>query len=218
MYIQITNRCNMACEHCGMSCGPAGEDMSMEVFKAAGQLAQDNGHYISLGGGEPTLHPDFWAFIGLSLAYSEEGYVWLATNGSQTETALKLARMAEKGVIGCALSQDQYHDEIDDRVIEAFASDHRPGLRGNDSREIRCVDGNIVQAGRAAEWGNLEGCVCDDLFVSPDGKLWACGCQSVQFGTVFEPDIPGDWGSDEMWDGYRCPTEYEINKRELEAA
>ena len=33
-YIQITERCNMLCDHCGMSCTSEGEDMSMKVFKA----------------------------------------------------------------------------------------------------------------------------------------------------------------------------------------
>lgn len=32
MYIQITNRCNMSCPHCGMNCTAEGQDMTMETF------------------------------------------------------------------------------------------------------------------------------------------------------------------------------------------
>ena len=79
MYIQITTRCNMECEHCCMSATAKGEDMSIGTFKNA--LEYDE--YITIGGGEPTLHPKFWEMMGLALGFGE--YVWLATNGSITK-------------------------------------------------------------------------------------------------------------------------------------
>ncbi len=60
MYIQITTRCNMSCEHCCYSCTHEGEDMSLETFRNC--LGFDE--YNTLGGGEPTIHPLFWQFLG----------------------------------------------------------------------------------------------------------------------------------------------------------
>jgi len=34
MYIQITDKCNMTCEHCGFACTKKGSFMSLDTFKA----------------------------------------------------------------------------------------------------------------------------------------------------------------------------------------
>lgn len=60
-YIQVTTRCNMFCEHCGFSCTAEGEDMSMEVFERTLQVFE--GSYITIGGGEPTLHPKIFEMV-----------------------------------------------------------------------------------------------------------------------------------------------------------
>ena len=155
MYLRITNRCNMSCAHCGMNCTAKGEDMTSRVYKQAIKYASETLESIALGGGEPTLHKRFWEIIGLSIASCDN--VWLATNGSQTNISIKLAHMAKRGIIGCALSQDEYHDPIDPRVIQAFTRDKRNygfnynGGSENDYREIRDVTGKEIKAGRCEE-------------------------------------------------------------------
>lgn len=191
MYIQITTRCNMFCEHCCMDADASGEDMNIETFKKA--LVYDE--YITIGGGEPTLHPQFWEFIGLALGFGE--YVWLATNGSQTQTALALARMAKRGVIGCALSQDAYHDAIDYDVVKAFTRNNKNTIRSigdNDNREIRDVTAKEINAGRC-DFGREDVCVCPGLTCEPDGAIRACGCDnSPSFGNInAEFTIPSEW-------------------------
>lgn len=177
MYAKITERCNMSCAHCGNNCTAKGRDMSEKVFAAVCQYVEDNEGdegTITLGGGEPTLHPRFWQFMGLALSVGE---VWLATNGSVTKTALRLAHMAKRGVIGCALSQDVYHDPIEDSVVQAFkrnprkfyGDDHNP-----DRREIRDVTAKEIAAGRC-DWGE-DKCLCPDILVEPDGTVRTCGC------------------------------------------
>ena len=189
MYIQITDHCNMSCIHCCYSCGPRKKNfMSMEIFKACIDFS-DEDDAVSIGGGEPTLHPDFWAFIGLGLGSWR--HVWLATNGSETETAIRLARMAARGVLGCALSSgDGYHDRIDHRVIEAFSGCEYSGYRraDDDLREIRNVAGRVVKSGRAARTGvwNEEGCCCEDILVDPNGNIWSCGCKKLLLGHVLK--------------------------------
>ena len=211
MHVMITSRCNMRCAHCGMSCTTKGEDMTLETFMAA--LQHDD--TISLGGGEPTLHPLFWHFLGLAIGTADS--VWLATNGSQTQTAIALARMARKGVIGCALSQDIYHDPIDPKVIDAFTpkktrpDEWLPADRNQDYREIRNVTGREIKAGRC-KTGEIE-CICPEVYVRPNGDVHLCGCaRSPKIGDVFKGyEIPerenGEW--------YQCVLEMRKDRRRI---
>ena len=182
MYIQITDHCNMACAHCGYSCGPRKKSfMSLSLFEAALEMLDTDS--LSIGGGEPTLHPQFWAMIGIGLGTCDN--VWLATNGSQTKTALRLAHMARNGVLGCDLSQDYYHAAIDPQVVKAFNVGAYRG-HDNDLRAVRNVNHKIVRAGRAIRtrtW-QKEGCICEDIMVDPDGNIWSCGCKKLLLGHV----------------------------------
>lgn len=202
MYLQITERCNMTCAHCAMSATREGRNMPMRTFYAALRVLQPG--VISIGGGEPTLHPRFWEILMESKSYMEfeqgDGSIWLATNGSRTKIALALASLAKSGAIGCALSQDRYHDPIDPRVVKAFTVD-REQRADNDCREIRNVDGKEIYAGRC-DFGTTDRCVCPGLVVRPDGKVYSCGCNdAVYFGNVHDTtlNIPEDWDRDECW-------------------
>jgi MoaA/NifB/PqqE/SkfB family radical SAM enzyme len=172
--------------------------MTIETYKNALKFAVEYGHTISIGGGEPTLHPKFWEFLGLALGTQTE-YLWLATNGSQTDTAIALAGLAKRGVLGVALSQDDYHDEIDYKVIEAFTKDKREHFGHNDNtpdaREIRNVTGNEIKAGRCKD-GKIA-CPCEDLVIEPDGTIKGCGCKDSKiFGNVnTEVNLPKDYES-----------------------
>jgi MoaA/NifB/PqqE/SkfB family radical SAM enzyme len=177
-----------------MACTKKGQDMSLETFRKA--LEYDE--CIGIGGGEPTIHPQFWEMLGLAIGRCDS--VWLATNGKQTETALALARLAQKGVIGCALSQDPYHEKIDKRVVEAFKKSTRDAMndysrtRNIDMREIRDTSKHLINAGRC-DWGKND-CICPELFVQPDGNVRECGCADAPIiGNVF--------------DGFETPESYE---------
>lgn len=193
MYVQITTRCNMSCAHCGFACTAVGQDMSLETFRKAIQLDDS----LTIGGGEPTIHPAFWQIIGESIASVD--YVWLATNGKETQTALALAKLAKRGIIGCALSQDEYHDYIDPVVTQAFTKERRNGVTGyyegnknEDHRELRDVSAHAINSGRC-DFGE-DGCICEDLFCMPDGRIKACGCaDSPILGTVDGFEVPEDW-------------------------
>jgi len=212
-YVQITTRCNFHCEHCCYACTMDGEDMSPEVFAAALKLCEEEDQHIDIGGGEPTLHPEFWHFLIDAIA-SDCEYVWLATNGSITKTAIKLAKLAQKGVIGCDLSQDFYHDPIDIEVIHAFTVGKEPRHFGygddqitKDMREIRDVFKN---EDRTAPWrdpeegGDPNNCPCEGLIIKPNGDIHQCGClNSPKIGDVFNgyEYLKDEYGDDiyECW-------------------
>lgn len=201
MYLQITTRCNMTCEHCCFDCKAVGIDMTVETARAAMAVVADRDEYITIGGGEPTLNPHFWEILGLCIGYAEN--VHIITNGSITDTALALAKLAQRGVIGAELSLDEYHNRsmVDDAVVDAFdVPVERQWYRQGDVVDRRGVRGapllDICKAGRAEtnQFWNIEDCCCDDLFIDPTGTVWACGCQDMKFGTV--------------QDGFDAPKEY----------
>ena len=186
MYLQITTRCNMKCAHCCFSCTEQGEDMSIEVFKKA--LAYDD-ECAEIGGGEPTVHPQFWEIIGLALGNTS--YVWLATNGKIKDIALILAGLSKREVLGCELSQDAYHEPIDEAVFEAFQSIDK--IRDITRRGAR----KPIYAGRAKDLIDAseikEGddtCPCESLIVIPNGNVKFCACEDAPIlGNVLDDNL-----------------------------
>ena len=202
MYIQITTRCNMSCAHCCFACTENGEDMSFNIFKKAIDFYSG---YVSIGGGEPTLHKHFNKFLLYALGHCEG--VWLATNGSNTETSIVLAGMASRGILGVALSLDDFHDPIDQEVIDAFQIDGK--RQSNDFREIRDVSTSVSNAGRARSRKNQYNygfiadnkCCCTELFVDPKGYVHGCGCKNAP---IFGNFLKGNVVIPETWEYGEC--------------
>ena len=152
---------------------------------------------VIIGGGEPTIHPKFWEFIGLAIGRAE--YVWLATNGKETDIALVLAGLAKRGALGCDLSQDAYHDAIDERVVEAFMGADKLRMGDNDQRGIRDVTNREINNGRC-DFGE-DGCICPDLVCKPNGSVYACGCDGAPLvGNIIAGfDLSDDWEYSECY-------------------
>jgi hypothetical protein len=203
-----------------MSCTERGIDMTEDVFQASLDLVEDEGPIepkITLGGGEPTLHKHFedWLWRAIRRCYEvscmwcidEIGSgVYVVTNGSQTQIALNLAKMAKMGVIGAALSRDQWHDEIDEEVVKAFTIKRRPQDR-IDYHDKRSINNSMIpmNVGRAKVTGvggshpSKDPCCCDTWTVDPRGGLRPCGCPGAPVLTnVFDPDwdVLNDWLDD----------------------
>jgi MoaA/NifB/PqqE/SkfB family radical SAM enzyme len=185
--------------------------MKLRVFRTACKLAYEIGTSISLGGGEPTLHKHFWKFFGLALGSTFDTWVWLATNGKRTEDALALAIIGRQGVASISLSLDKYHEPIDPRVVSAF--DKKDDRDPADNRNIRTVN-EVIAVGRASDWGTSDACRCNELFVTPDGSVYVCGCLNKKLGHVFDTDIAQhiNEAQEEMED-HDCYTEY-LRERE----
>lgn len=148
---------------------------------------------ITIGGGEPTTHPDFWNILDYTMTY---GRPVLATNGKKTKDALLLEAMARKGKIGVTLSLDEWHEPIDDKVIRAFKKGmvYFKSLKSwdtiygkkPDKRAIRIVT-RPVNRGKW-KWHTKKdettGC-CRVPRVKPDGVIKLCSCMEAPvMGTV----------------------------------
>lgn len=205
MYIQITDKCNMRCAHCCMSCTGKGTFMTQAVFDKALDLAKRYGMDITIGGGEPTLHPKVleWC-MQAALACLDTSMEWgspaclIVTNGKKTETAIKLAKMAHLGMIAAELSQDEYHDAINPKVVKEFTRYNRSvrdsggfGMREKKGyADIRDVTGGIKAQGRAIEnhVDDMEGCACEAMFIAPNGDFYKCGCRKTKLGNIMDID------------------------------
>jgi len=165
--------------------------MSLDVFESIldryGYILKENDAYVVLGGGEPTLNPEFWKFVEVG---SKLNKVWVATNGSNKKDALKICDMAKRNLLHGVLSLDEWHDPIDLEVIEAFTE----GLSMErceawstmwnpydkiDQREIRSVKIPLF-GGRAKKMKKTRsGCPCPGIQFKVTGDIYPCGCEDA---------------------------------------
>lgn len=209
MYIQITKRCNMNCVHCGFFCNYNGQHMLYSDFYQAVMFAQDHTDFITIGGGEPTMHPRFWEILELSLRNFSG--VWMATNGSKRKEMMRLASIIENEdrenfsdpddidiiwnhdeKLVVALSDDKWHGRIHHSVSNMW----KTRSRINKHYEIRQVS-KLANQGRAKKHGlpTEDVCICEGTFINPKGEIKLCGCRnSPIIGNIFD-GIEDEWSS-----------------------
>lgn len=193
MYIQITTRCNMRCRHCCFSCTRKGEDMSQEVFSRA-LRHPDEYTSVTLGGGEPTVHPLFREFVKEAL--EERFDVTVITNGKRKRDALWLVDTAEENNnLSAFLSSDVFHEKVSNEVYWAF-NGSRTAIGPLSNRVGRWGFGNTAAIPQGRWKGNPERrgeCVCDDTFVKPNGDVALCGCtDSPVIASVWDKSLYPD--------------------------
>jgi MoaA/NifB/PqqE/SkfB family radical SAM enzyme len=161
-----------------MSCEPGkGEDMSMSTFRKALSIATDHGEYVTLGGGEPTVHPQFERMLLEAIAEQGVEKVHVITNGKIKRRALMLAALAKKDVISAEMSTDPYHEPYDQEVYEAFDGRYRDITHGGDRYPLVVGRGADLVG---LDFGDVEeDCCCDDWIVNPDGTISQCGCPNA---------------------------------------
>lgn len=222
MYIQITTRCGMKCAHCCFAATTKGEAMERNIFMDALTLASRYGEAITIGGGEPTSHPQFFQFLDKAIELHHagmfEGEIFMVTNGQSARKAHKLLDMIEEddAPIMVELSQDEYHDPIDPTVVQRFRHHQRrregwSHFRGDYPKAgIRTVR-SIVPVGRALTSGlstrYAPKCACEDILIDPKGRVWSCGCKTHQLGWVWERDVLEGYDHEYAHEGGRAPIE-----------
>jgi MoaA/NifB/PqqE/SkfB family radical SAM enzyme len=99
---QITNECNLACLHCIEESGPgkafADELDASQVFSVIDQLMDSDVPYMSFSGGEPMLHPHFFAMVERVCSRGAE--LKIETNGHylSPENCARLRELEVKAV------------------------------------------------------------------------------------------------------------------------
>lgn len=112
---ELTYACNLSCVHCLSSSGRRDpRELSTAQCKAViDELEQMQVFYVNIGGGEPTVRPDFWELVD----YATEHHVGVkfSTNGIKI-TPEVAQRLAGSDYVDVQISLDGATAEINDAV------------------------------------------------------------------------------------------------------
>lgn len=115
---ELTYACNLECAHCLSSSGRRDpRELSTEQCMAViDELQRMQVFYVNIGGGEPTIRPDFWEL--LEYAVNHQVGVKFSTNGVRItpERAAFLASPACNGYVDVQISLDGATAEVNDYV------------------------------------------------------------------------------------------------------
>jgi [mycofactocin precursor peptide]-tyrosine decarboxylase / 3-amino-5-[(4-hydroxyphenyl)methyl]-4,4-dimethylpyrrolidin-2-one synthase len=112
---ELTYACNLSCVHCLSSSGRRDpRELSTAECKAViDTLERMQVFYVNIGGGEPTVRPDFWELVD----YATEHHVGVkfSTNGVRLDAAAA-ARLAASDYVDVQISLDGATREVNDAV------------------------------------------------------------------------------------------------------
>ncbi len=134
---ELTYACNLSCVHCLSSSGRRDprELTTAECQRVIDTLERMQVFYVNIGGGEPTVRPDFWELVEYATAHHVG--VKFSTNGVKIDPAA--ARMlAASDYVDVQISLDGATAEVNDAV-------RGPGSYATAMRAMR----NLADAGMA---------------------------------------------------------------------
>lgn len=119
---ELTYACNLACAHCLSSSGRRDpRELSTEQCEAViDELQRMQVFYVNIGGGEPTIRPDFWHL--LDYAVDHQVGVKFSTNGVRI-TPERARFLAGTDYVDVQISLDGATAEVNDRVRGAGSYD-----------------------------------------------------------------------------------------------
>ncbi|RBO90861.1 mycofactocin radical SAM maturase [Nocardia puris] len=112
---ELTYACNLSCVHCLSSSGRRDpRELSTEQCKALiDEFERMQIFYVNIGGGEPTVRPDFWELVDYATAHHVG--VKFSTNGVRI-TPEVAARLAASDYVDVQISLDGATAEVNDAV------------------------------------------------------------------------------------------------------
>ncbi|HXV93725.1 MAG TPA: mycofactocin radical SAM maturase, partial [Pseudonocardia sp.] len=112
---ELTYACNLACVHCLSSSGRRDpRELGTDECKAVvDELQRMQVFYVNIGGGEPTVRPDFWEL--LDYAISHDVGVKFSTNGVRLDKA-RAAQLAATDYVDVQISLDGATADVNDHV------------------------------------------------------------------------------------------------------
>jgi mycofactocin radical SAM maturase len=112
---ELTYACNLACVHCLSSSGRRDprELSTAEAEAVIDELQRMQVFYVNVGGGEPTVRPDFWHLLDYAIG-SDVG-VKFSTNGIKLDKA-RARQLARTDYVDVQISLDGATAEVNDAV------------------------------------------------------------------------------------------------------
>lgn len=112
---ELTYACNLNCVHCLSSSGRRDpRELSTEQCKAIiDELHEMQVFYVNIGGGEPTVRPDFWELV--DYATSRQVGVKFSTNGVKIDEEVA-QRLAASDYVDVQISIDGATAEVNDAI------------------------------------------------------------------------------------------------------
>jgi mycofactocin radical SAM maturase len=112
---ELTYACNLACVHCLSSSGKRDprELSTRQCMDIIDELERMQVFYVNIGGGEPTVRPDFWELV--DYATTHHVGVKFSTNGVRI-TPEVAARLAASDYVDVQISLDGATAEVNDAV------------------------------------------------------------------------------------------------------
>ncbi|MCY7342661.1 MAG: mycofactocin radical SAM maturase [Pseudonocardia sp.] len=112
---ELTYACNLACVHCLSSSGRRDpRELSTQECKAVvDELRRMQVFYVNIGGGEPTVRPDFWELLDYSIDHDVG--VKFSTNGIKLDRK-RADQLARTDYVDVQISLDGATAEINDQV------------------------------------------------------------------------------------------------------
>ncbi|MFE7227304.1 mycofactocin radical SAM maturase [Nocardioides sp. NPDC057577] len=149
---ELTYACNLECAHCLSSSGRRDpRELSTEQCEAViDELQRMQVFYVNIGGGEPTVRPDFWHLVEYAVAHDVG--VKFSTNGVRL-TPERARWLAGSDYVDVQISLDGATAEVNDRVrgtgsydtaITALRNLHEAGFR-DAKLSVVCTRENIGQ-------------------------------------------------------------------------
>jgi mycofactocin radical SAM maturase len=134
---ELTYACNLACVHCLSSSGKRDpRELSTRQCKdIIDELERMQVFYVNIGGGEPTVRPDFWELVDYATAHHVG--VKFSTNGVRITPEIA-ARLAASDYVDVQISLDGATAEVNDAVRGA----------GSYAMAVRALE-NLAAAGFA---------------------------------------------------------------------
>ena len=127
---ELTYACNLSCVHClSLSGRRDPRELSTEECKAlVDEFERMQIFYVNIGGGEPTVRPDFWEL--LDYAVDHHVGVKFSTNGFRI-TPERAAKLAATDYVDVQISLDGATAEVNDHVRGAGTYDAAMRAMGN---------------------------------------------------------------------------------------
>ncbi|MBW0013152.1 mycofactocin radical SAM maturase, partial [Mycobacterium sp.] len=112
---ELTYACNLACVHCLSSSGKRDprELSTRQCMDIIDELQRMQVFYVNIGGGEPTVRPDFWELVDYATAHHVG--VKFSTNGVRI-TPQVAERLAASDYVDVQISLDGATAEVNDAV------------------------------------------------------------------------------------------------------